>query len=217
MGGGRIGMTDGPPGSTSASRASAGGGPLSAEHFAEIRRAKARSKKVRRCAGVAAFSGATMAFFAVTTLMIGLFGDWLSLVCGVALGVIAYNEIRGAAGLKRFDPGAARLLAINQIGLGVLICGYSALSLVMAIRNPAIKSAMAQVGGSTGDPNMDATLASVAGLADMAVYGLYGTLFVVGIIAPGLTALYYHSRGRLVKEFVASTPAWVIDAMRATG
>lgn len=216
-------MADGPSGSASvpqtarAPGGAAGPGPLSSEHIAEIRRATARSKKIRRCASVAAFSGATMAFFAVTTLMIGLFGDWLSLACGVALGVIAYNEVRGSNGLKRFDPGAGRLLAVNQIGLGVLICGYSAFSLVMAIRNPAIKSAMAQVGGSTGDPNMDAAFASVAGLADMAVYGLYGTLFIVGIVAPGLTALYYHSRGRMVREFVASTPPWVIDAMRATG
>lgn len=195
----------------------AGGSPLSAEHIAEIRRATARSKKIRRCASVAAFSGATMVFFAVTTLMMGLFGDWLSLACGAALGIIAYNELRGASGLKRFDPGAARLLAINQIGLGVLICGYSTLSLVMAVRNPAIKSAIAQMNGAAANPEIEGAIASIETITNMAIYGLYGTLFVVGIIVPGLTALYYASRGRMVKEFVAGTPPWVIDAMRATG
>jgi hypothetical protein len=38
----------------------------------------------------------------------------------------------------------------------------------------------------------------------------------VGVVAPGLTALYYFSRARLIRTVLAQTPPWVVDAMRAT-
>jgi hypothetical protein len=187
-----------------------GTGPLSTEHLRAIGEARLRSKKVRRAVGVAMFSGWTMAAFALVTALMVVFGDVTGLVLGVLLGAIAFNELRGAAMLRRFEARGARVLGWNQVGLGVLICAYSAWSLVSAINSPAL----AAMSGSTGDPDVDAMVGQITGLV---TYGLYGTMFVVGVIVPGLTALYYFTRGRHVRAFVSRTPAWVVDAMRMVG
>lgn len=150
-----------------------------------------------------------MAVFAVVTLAMAVFGDVVGLVLGVGLGAAAYNELRGAAMLRRFEPRAARRLGYNQLGLGVLIVAYAAWSLIAALRSPSIVP-----GGSTGDPNVDAMIGQLAGPL---TYGLYGGVAALGIIAPGLTAWYYFSRARVVNAMVSNTPPWVIEAMRAAG
>lgn len=187
----------------------AGPGPLSAEHLRALGEARVRARKVRRAAGVATMSGWTMAFFALVTLMPVLFGDFVSLVLGIGLSVVAFNELRGAAMLKRLDANGAKLLGWNQIGLGGLIVLYALWSLVGAMRAPALAAA----GGSTGDPGMDQMLSRLTTTLN---YTVYGTMAALGVVAPGLTAWYYFTRGRLVREVVAQTPGWVIDAMRAT-
>jgi hypothetical protein len=186
-----------------------GSGPLSPQHMQELAEAKVRAKKIRRAAGVAALSGWTMALFAGITLLGGLFGDWVAVALGAGLSVVAFNELRGAEMIKRFDPAGARRLGFNQIALGLLLVVYAAWSLWSALRTPILASA-----GSTGDPDMDATIGRISNLV---AYGLYGGLAVAGVVAPGLTALYYFTRGRLIRAMVEQTPAWVIQTMRAAG
>src|SRR5437868_10327370 len=96
-----------------------GPGPLSPEHIQALADGRLRAKKLRRAASVATMSGWTMAFFAFCTLVCVLFGDFVSLVMGVGLGVVAYNELRGGAMLRRFDLRGPKLLGYNQFGLGV--------------------------------------------------------------------------------------------------
>ncbi len=183
--------------------------PLSPDHLLELEAARARAKKVRRAAGVAALSGWTLAIFAGVTLIGGVLGDGIALVLGAALGAMAFVELRGARALKAFDPRGARHLGFNQIALGTLIVAYSAWSLYQATRTSPLASM-----GSTGDPNLDAT---VEQLSKSLAYGLYALLGATGVIVPGLTAWYYFSRERLVRAFVAGTPTWVVDTLRAAG
>ncbi|MCC6426913.1 MAG: hypothetical protein IT435_08825 [Phycisphaerales bacterium] len=183
-------------------------GPLSAEHMQALAEARRRSKKVRRATGIAILSGWSMAFFAFITLIGGLFGDWASLILGAALGAIAFNELRGAGLLKRFDPRAGSILGYNQLVLGVVLVVYAGWSLWSALNH----NALAAVGGSTGDPGIDEM---VQGLSRTASYGVYGTLAIVGVIVPGLTAWYYFTRARHIRELTRATPAWVIETMRA--
>ncbi len=190
--------------------AAAAPGPLAAEHLAAIAEARVRGKKVRRAANVAAMSGWTMVVFALVTLLGGLFGDVVALVLGVMLGVIAFNELRGAAMLRRFEMRGPRVLGYNQIGLGTLLVVYGVYSLVRALTHPLLAS----VGQSTGDAEMDAMIGRIS---DLAAYGLYGGVALFGIIGPGLTAWYYFSRAKLVRKMVEGTPEWVIGAMRAVG
>ena len=185
-------------------------GPLAAEHLAAIAEARVRGKKVRRAANVAAMSGWTMVVFALVTLLGGLFGDFVALVLGTLLGVIAFNELRGAAMLRRFEMRGPRVLGWNQIGLGALLVVYGVYSLVHALTHPLLAS----VGQSTGDAEMDAMIGRIS---DLAAYGLYGGVAIFGIIGPGLTAWYYFSRAKVVRTMVEGTPEWVIGAMRAVG
>jgi hypothetical protein len=182
--------------------------PLSSQQIAELSVARTRARKIRRAAGVAVFSGWSMVVFAGLTLVGALFGSVQAIVVGGALGLISLNELRGAAMLRRFDERAPRLLGFNQIALGVLIVAYSVWSLWSGLRMPPLAS----LGGSTGDPEMDAMISD---LARVITISLYATLAVVGVVVPVLTALYYFSRAKLLRAFEAQTPSWVIQAMRA--
>lgn len=182
--------------------------PLSSHQLAELSVARTRARKIRRAAGVASFSGWSMMAFAGLTLLGALFGSVQAIVVGGALGLVGWNELRGATMLRRFDERAPRLLGFNQIALGVLIVAYSAWSLWSGLSSPPLAS----LGGSTGDPEMDAMISD---LARVITISLYATLAVVGVVVPGLTALYYFSRAKLLRAFESQTPAWVIQAMRA--
>ncbi len=181
--------------------------PLSAADLQILADAKARGKKIRRAAGVAHASAWTLAVFGGLTMLAVAFGDFVALALGVLLCALAFNEFRGGAMLKRFDPRGARVLGFNQIALGVVIVAYASYSLSAALRDPALKS----LAGSTGDPSTDAL---VRDLTDLVTYGLYGGMAVIGLIAPGLTALYYFSRAAIVRKVVSETPAWAIEAIR---
>jgi hypothetical protein len=169
--------------------------------------ARKRSRKIRRAVAIATGSGWTLAIFAVITALGVVFGDLTAAAMGVGLGVCAFFELRGAAGLRRYEASAAKLLAFNQLGLGVLIVTYSGWSLYSSLTDPALAAA-----AKTGDPDMDAM---ISGLTTTVSYAVYGVMAVVGVVAPGLTALYYASRGRVVRAFVAETPGWVLEALRA--
>lgn len=183
--------------------------PLAPEHLRAIELARTRSKKVRRAAGVAKGSGWTLAIFAVITMMGAVFGDVTSLVMGVALGALAFNELRGGKMIARYDAAGARVLGFNQLILGFVIVLYSGWSLYAASKTPMLSQLE---GGTTGDAQIDATVQSIS---DFATYGLYGTLAGAGFIGCGLTALYYFTRARIVRDVVAETPPWVLDTMRA--
>lgn len=184
-------------------------GPLSPEHLHELAAARERSKTVRRAAGVASLSGWTLAIFAGVTGMGALFGDASSLVMAILLGAMAYNELRGGKLLRQFDERGPRVLGYNQLALSAVLVAYAGWSL----RAAAATSSLASVGGTTGDAQMDAT---IRGLESTVATFLYGGMAVVGVIGPGLTAWYYFSRGRVLREVKAATPGWVLETMRAT-
>lgn len=181
-----------------------------------------RSKKVRRAAFTAKLSGWTLAIFAFFSLLFALFGDIPSLVMGIALGAFAFNELRGGKMIARFDPNGARVLGFNQLVLGAVVVLYSGWSILSAQRSSdsSVSSVLSQFqGGTTGDPDTDSMLQSVnaagSSVSKFATYALYGTLAFAGAAGCGLTALYYFTRARVVRDMVAETPAWVLDTMRA--
>jgi len=175
-----------------------------------LRDARSRAKKLRRAASIGAFSGWTILIFAGITAVSAILGDVAAMVMGLALGTLGWNELRGVAMLKRFDPRGARVMGYNQIGLGLLIVIYAAWSLRSAADNPLLSAQ----GGSTGDAQADAMISEITGVV---TYGLYGSMMVAGLIGPGLTAWYYFSREKIVRAFVANTPPWALEAMRTAG
>jgi len=165
-------------------------------------------RKARRAAAVAAVSGWSMAAFAGLTMLGVLFGSTESLVVSLALGAAAWNELRGGAMLRRLDPRGAARLGWNQVALGVLIVGYAAWSLATA--SPA--STLEAMGGTTGDPAMDAMITDLTRTASVV---LYGAVALAGTVVTGLMALYYFTRGRIVRRAVEQTQDWVVEAVRA--
>lgn len=192
------------------SQAAARHAPLGPEHMLALNEGRRRGRGVRRAVAVARFSGWSMAIFAVIALLTVLLGDYVSLVLGLALGGAAWNELRGGGQLANFDAKGASRLGYNQIIVGVIIISYAGWSLSSVTRSEAY----AQLRQSTGDAGMDAMLSD---LMSTMSYGVYGGMAALGVIVPGLTAWYYFSRGRIVRELVKTTPKWVLDAMRALG
>ncbi len=184
-------------------------GPLTPEHLRELADARRRFRRVSRAAAIASFSGWSMAVFAGLTLLVAFLSDWTAWMCGAGLALIAWNEIRGGVMLKRLEPRGARVLGWNQIALGVLLVAYGVWSLAISLKQPALASI-----GSTGDPNIDAMAES---LNRTLSYGLYGSLVVIGILVPGLTSLYYFTRGPMVRKATESTAPWILELWRSGG
>lgn len=182
-------------------------GGLTAEQFRALSAARLGAGRVRRAAGIAAFSGWSMVIFAAMTMLGALLGSMSSLAIGVCLGLIAWRELCGARMLWRMDLRGPRLLGFNQVVLGALIVLYSAWSFLDAMTTPPLEA----LGGSTGDARMDKL---VAELSTMVALWLYSTLAVVGVVVPGLTAWYYFSRARYLQELRAHTPEWVVETLR---
>ena len=52
-------------------------------------------------------------------------------------------------------------------------------------------------------------------LARMIAFGVYGTLIAVAIFAQGGTALYYFTREKHLRQYIQTTPPWIIEMQRA--
>jgi len=181
-------------------------GPLSPEHLNQISDARKRAKKILRAAGMAAFSGWSMAVFAVLTLAFAFMSDWSAWAIGIGLAACAAAELRGCVLLRKMEPRGASVLGWNQVFLAVLITAYALWSLYSASKNPAL-GAMVQ---GTGDAQIDAMAKE---LTTVVTWALYGTMAVVGLVVPGLTAIYYFTRRPLVTKFRRETPEWVMEVI----
>jgi hypothetical protein len=184
---------------------------LSPQQVEQISLAYRLAGPVRRAIAVANFNGWTLAIAAVLTGGYGglSFSFW-GVALGVVLGVLAWNELAGAAGLRRFDLKAPRRLARNQIALGVVLAAYATWQLVATLHGGgalhdelAENPDLAQVLGSDLEPVRLILIASYAGLLAFA------------IICQGAMALYYYTRSSVLRIYVEKTPDWVRNLQQA--
>jgi hypothetical protein len=180
---------------------------LNPQQLASLVEASRRAKRVRRCATVATLGGWTTGSFGVISLLLlPLSFSWPGVLISLGLIAVAAGEFRGGAMVRRFDPRGASALAWNQGLLGLSLTVYAAWSLVLGLR------AGVPASGLSGDPQADAMVADITRLVNI---GVYGSLALVGIVMPGLTAWYYASRGRHIAAFRRSTDASVVEALKA--
>lgn len=182
-------------------------GPLSPQQLAELSAARRRAGGIRRTVGVARLSGWTTAIFGGLTLLGGLWG-LPALLLGAAMLSCAVNELRAASRLRALDARAPARLAVNQLLLCASLCAYCGWSLWSALTGP-----------------VDPELAALAATSDIAASAerltqsfsviVYGAAIVICILVQSLTALYYLSRARLVREYARQTPGWIIEIQRA--
>ncbi len=170
--------------------------------------ARQRAAKISRAAIVAALSGWTMAFFAAITFLSGLF-SWPALLIGAALGVIAYVELRGSRGLRRFDLEAPRWLGYNQIALGVLLVAYGAWGLVHALVAASPYESYLAAGGQVAEilepiDRLNRTITAIVYLA----------VILGGMAAPAFGSVYYFTRRRHIVAYLEQTPDWIVETLR---
>jgi hypothetical protein len=183
--------------------------PLSQIHVEMIREAVSRSRKIRRAAAVASGSGWTLLLFALPALAFG-FVDIASAGLGAMLLVIAWGEFKGAGALRKLDPRAPGRLVLNQILLGLALCGYGVWGIVNQFMHP--NPAAAELIAS---PEVQQMLGPINEYVKFGVIGFYGLFVALSFLATLGTALYYKSRAKFIKNHLTTIPQWIIDVQRA--
>ena len=179
--------------------------PLTPEQQQELHDAKERAASFLGAAKVAAFNGWTVGFFAVVSILFGLFSV-TSFLVGIGLAVVARNEFVGRGRLRALDPSGLELLWRNQLGFMALIIAYCAWSMYRSVAapDPQMVELTELLGEGTGDLIQSLTLM------------VYSAAVVATVIFQGLNARYYFVRVVRIRDYVRDTPPWVLDLQRST-
>ncbi len=183
-------------------------GAISPEQLHAIAIARRRGRKISRAAGVAAFSGWTLAFFGAVSLLSGLF-SLPAFLLGLGLCAVAFVELRGAKGLRAIDLAAPRRLALNQLGLVVVVTAYAGWNIVQALVGPGPYDVHLAAGGPIAE-----TLAPIDRLTRLLTVSFYAALIGGSVIAQGCASVYYFSRRGHMRAYLQSTPKWVVETLR---
>lgn len=158
---------------------------------------------------VAAVDGWSMVVLATLTIICSL-TSVMGLAMGLAMAAVGVIEIRGSQDLKRLLPRAPRRLALNQIGLGLLLVIYGGVNCWRSLHQAHPLASL--VGG---DPELTGMLSEYEGLARNLSVLVYAGVIGLGIVGPGLMAWYYHSRGPILQRYLRQTPQWLLELQHA--
>ncbi len=176
---------------------------LTPELQQELRDANESAGSFLGAAKVAAFNGWSIGFFAVVSILFGLF-SLTSFLVGVGLAFVARNGFIGRASLRSLDPSGLELLWRNQLGFMALIIAYCVWSIFRTFARPESEiSELTQLLGATG-------------LVQAATLIVYTVVIVATGIFQGLNAYYYFVRAARIRDYVRDTPQWVLDLQRST-
>jgi hypothetical protein len=177
---------------------------LTPELQQELHDAKESAASFLGAAKVAAFNGWTIGFFAVVSIVFGLF-SFTTFLVGVGLAFVARNEFVGRARLRSLDPSGLELLWRNQVAFMGLIIAYSVWSIYRTVALPAPE--MEELTELLGDGARE-LIRSLTLILYVAVIGATG-------IFQGLNARYYFVRVERIRNYVRVTPQWVLDVQRS--
>lgn len=182
--------------------------PLTPEHHAQLAQAQQRRKKINRAVKVASFNAWSFAIFAGFSLLFVIF-NVASLIAGLALAGLAYNEFRGRRQLRQLNVLGPRTLGINQIICCLLIALYCGFKIYGAMTGEGIYAQSIEA-----SPELASMLEPMEGVIQKITIATYALILIVGVGAQGLTAWYYFSRKRHLEDYLQQTPAWVLDLDR---
>ncbi|HUW32819.1 MAG TPA: hypothetical protein VM223_14525, partial [Planctomycetota bacterium] len=101
--------------------------PLSESDYLAARQAMLRHGILRRAAHVASTSGKITLFIGASAVLLSLvWWSWLGIIVGAGVCVIGLIERRGERRIRSAQPAVAKVLAINQTALFVVIAAYCA-------------------------------------------------------------------------------------------
>jgi len=177
---------------------------FSPEQRRALAEAKERARPIMRAARTATFNIWSIGSFAGITILFGFF-SLTAMLLGIGMAVVTWNEYRGRALVRRFDPAGPLLLGRNQPRLMALIVAYALWSMYRAHTNP-----------DPGLAQMDEIMGGdVTGLvADLTVLVYLAVIAITGIFQ-GLLARFYFKRIGMVEAYVRETPDWVLEMQRA--
>lgn len=181
---------------------------MAPEHIDAIALARHQARSIIRATRVAMCSGWSCAVFAFFTLLGGLF-SMPAFLLGLGLGVVAVEELRGAALMRKFNLSAPRRLGFNQIALGVMLFAYAGWSILAMLTGPGMYDAYLH------DPLLAQTLEPIARLHTAVTIGFYSLVIFISIFAQGGMAMYYFTRRKHMADYLNRTPKWIVDALRA--
>lgn len=177
-------------------------GPLLEIHLQQLRVAQQRFRPIQSAINAATFNAWSVGIFGVLALPFGLF-DLKTLFIAVGLLAVATNEFRGRKRLRQLDANVTTLLALNQLGLLIIITVYSTWSMYRAVFAPNPYEAEL-----AAYPDMRDMVVGTYKLASIVIY----TVLIVGTaIFQGATAAFYLSRRRHLIEYRQQTPRWIIE------
>jgi hypothetical protein len=178
---------------------------LTEANVRELAAAKLLLRRVNRAVSTARFDGWTIAIFAGLSLLCG-FSSPSGILLSIALGAIAYIELRAANALKRLDPLSVQTLGINQLALCGILILYFLWCIYAESTGHGIATEVVQA-----EPQLAQQEAMVKQMSELA----YLVLIAVSAVAQGSMALYYFSRRKHVEAILRETPKWIIDTLKA--
>jgi hypothetical protein len=197
------------PGQNDPSQTTAGPPPLPAlppqlsqANLAELQTARLGLTKIRRAVTMARFDGWSVGIFGALTLICGLFSFW-GFVMGTGMIIIAYVELKGAEKVKRLQPGVIRTLALNQLAMASLLIIYA----VWSIATTNASTILSDLGA-------DSSMVD-AQLVRLVTWIVYGAVIAVAVFCQGGMALYYITREKYLRAYLAETPPWIITMQQA--
>lgn len=186
--------------------------PLTEAHYRALHRAASAWRAVRKAAGVAQLSAASILVVGALGVPLALlFPSLLGFLTAGGVATVGVVEYVGARRLRRGQQSAVVLLAGNQLAFMTLIVVYCLVQL------------LSSTGGQTHDMllsgQMQDSLSQLGmqqGLGQelqhwtaVATYGLYGSVIVLSVIFQGGLAYYYFSRRPHLQSYRQNTPPWI--------
>ena len=187
--------------------------PLSPKRQQELDDAEQRARTFLGAAKVAAFNGWSAAFFAVLSILFGLF-SLTSFLVGVGLAIVARNELVGRRRVRELDSSGLVLLWRNQLGFMVLIIAYCVWSLSRAVGAPDSEMT-ALLERFDLSPLTELLGQSVGEFVRMLSLFVYGTVIFATAISQGLNARYYFVRVARMRDYLRDEPQWVVARQRS--
>ena len=183
--------------------------PLSLQDHQALNAATRRVAGLSRAAKIAHFNGITSGVFAAGCAMF-FFTGVSTVLTGLGLVIISWNELRGRKRLLSFDPKAPRLLAWNQLGLMSLLIVYSLWHLYVGLTGP---NPYEQHIANT--PELETVLGPITELYRIFTVAVYGSVIVLSIIFQGLNAWYYIRQEKILTDYLNQTPPWIVELHRS--
>jgi hypothetical protein len=184
---------------------------ISAEHLRQLQEAKRRMGKIRRAVGAATWDGGTLVVFGFMTFVLGM-GDGVSMVLGAGLMAIGAVELYAGRRLKRLELPAVGMLFWNQIALGSVLMIYAIWRVFDTLHNPG-NSAFAQQAAAAGLTGSD--VQGIVGLEQSVTLLVYYSLMTIAVFGQGSMALFYFTRRKHLRKYLAETPEWITGMQRA--